>query len=97
MAKTDDDPYETDQVGMRDFWEPKLKRSLESRLPENSYYLVPPSRYIFPGAEVFYDPDENYTFSDDSSDSETSDSDSESENGDTKFDADIDVTTTSND
>lgn len=77
---------------MGNLWEPKIKHSLASRLPKNMYYLVRPSRYIFPGAEVFYDPDEKYGFSDDddddSSESDISESDSESENDnrDNKFD-----------
>lgn len=86
-TKNDVDIYDSSHVGMANFWEPKLKRSLEARLPENTYYLVPPNRYIFPGAEVFYDPDENYTFSDDeSSDSDSSDNDSSSDNDETKVD-----------
>lgn len=43
---------------MRGYWQPKVKRSLADRLPHNTFHLVSPSRYIFPGAEVFYDPDE---------------------------------------
>lgn len=41
-------------------WEPKRKCNLADRLPPDSFYLVPPSRYVFPGAEIFYDPDEKY-------------------------------------
>ncbi|ERL91577.1 hypothetical protein D910_08907, partial [Dendroctonus ponderosae] len=50
---------------MRSYWQPKAKRSLAERLPPNSYHLVAPSRYIFPGAEVYYDPDEKSSSSDD--------------------------------
>ncbi|XP_065156391.1 NAD-dependent protein deacetylase sirtuin-1-like isoform X2 [Atheta coriaria] len=59
------------------YWEPKQKRSITDRLPPNSYYLINPSRYIFPGAEVYYDPDEKCSYlentSSDSSDSDDSD------------------------
>lgn len=41
-------------------WEAKHKCSLADRLPPNSFYLVPPSRYVFPGAEIYYDPEEKY-------------------------------------
>lgn len=79
---------------LRNLWEPKVKHSLADRLPKNRYYFVHPSRYIFPGAEVFYDPDEKYGFSDDddsSSDSDLSDSESELDNTDSKFDTETDL------
>lgn len=50
---------------LRGLWQPKVKKSLADRLAENSFHLVPPSRYIFPGAEVFYDPDESFHCQDD--------------------------------
>lgn len=58
---------------LRGYWQPKLKKSLADRLPENSFHLIPPSRYIFPGAEVFYDPDEKLHYEGDSSSSDNSD------------------------
>lgn len=76
---------------LRNLWEPKVKYSLADRLPKNMYYFIHPSRYIFPGAEVFYDPDEKYGFSDDddsSSDSDLSDSESET---DSKFENETDL------
>ncbi|XP_046392841.1 NAD-dependent protein deacetylase sirtuin-1 [Ischnura elegans] len=51
-------------------WQPKIRESLASRLQENSFYHLQPNRYIFPGAEVYYDPDEEQ-----SSDSCDSDND----------------------
>lgn len=69
-------PTETD---LRGYWQPKQKRSLTERLPADSFYLVPPSRYIFPGAEVYLDPDEKCNYFDDSG-SDSSDSESEPEN-----------------
>lgn len=64
---------------LRGYWQPKVKKSLADRLPENSFHLVPPNRYIFPGAEVYYDPDEKLHYEGDSSSSSSSDIDSESE------------------
>ncbi|KAL1518258.1 hypothetical protein ABEB36_001906 [Hypothenemus hampei] len=57
----DDDGMEDDE-NMRGYWQPKVKKSLAHRLPPNSFHLVPPSRYIFPGAEVYYDPDDKSSF-----------------------------------
>lgn len=68
---------------LRGFWQPKVKRSLVDRLPPDSFYLIPPSRYIFPGAEVYYDPDEKLSYEDSSSDSQ--DSESECENVEAAF------------
>lgn len=64
---------------LRGYWQPKVKKSLADRLPENSFHLIPPNRYIFPGAEVYYDPDEKLHYEEDSSSSNSSDLDSESE------------------
>lgn len=64
---------------LRGYWQPKLKRSLADRLPNNSFHLIPPSRYIFPGAEVFYDPDEKLHYEGDSSSSDSSDIESDVE------------------
>ncbi|XP_046980775.1 NAD-dependent protein deacetylase sirtuin-1 isoform X1 [Schistocerca americana] len=62
---------------LRSCWEPKIRESLATRLPDNSYYFVHPNRYIFPGAEVLYDPDDTQRSSCSSSGSSTSSSDSE--------------------
>lgn len=68
---------------LRGFWQPKVKRSLVDRLPHDSLYLIEPSRYIFPGAEVYYDPDDKLAYEDSSSDS--LDSESECENVEATF------------
>ncbi|KAK7869073.1 hypothetical protein R5R35_000792 [Gryllus longicercus] len=49
---------EDDIEALRACWQPKIRESLASRLPEDSYYFMQPNTYIFPGAEVFYDPDD---------------------------------------
>ncbi|CAH1975885.1 unnamed protein product [Acanthoscelides obtectus] len=70
-------PTSTD---LRGYWQPKVKRSLADRLPQNGFHLIPPSRYIFPGAEVYYDPDEKLHYEvDDASSMEDDDSDRERE------------------
>jgi len=61
---------ETDMTG---WWQPRIKANLADLLPENSYYNIHPGRYLFPGAEVFYEPDE--VESDDTSDSLSSEMD----------------------
>lgn len=67
---------------MRGLWQPKIKQSLVDRLPKKSFYVVHPSRYIFPGAEVYYDPDEKFhSLGDSGSDS----SENESDNLDVSF------------
>ncbi|KAJ8972478.1 hypothetical protein NQ314_000171 [Rhamnusium bicolor] len=70
---------------LRGYWQPKVKKSLADRLPPNSFHLIPPSRYIFPGAEVFYDPDEKLHYEGDSSTSDTSESESETESPNNSF------------
>ncbi|PSN54664.1 hypothetical protein C0J52_01051 [Blattella germanica] len=67
---------EDDLEALRACWQPKIRESLAARLPENCYYLLTPNRYIFPGAEVYYDPDDNEqsAYSSSSSNSESSDS-----------------------
>ncbi|XP_034938806.1 NAD-dependent protein deacetylase sirtuin-1 [Chelonus insularis] len=42
----------------RHCWQSEIKESLASRLPENSYYQVAPGKYIFPGAEIYFDSDD---------------------------------------
>lgn len=66
---------------LKGFWQPKIKKSLAERLPPKSFYLVKPSRYIFPGAEIYYDPDEKFGFYEGSSSSGNSESESEAEPG----------------
>lgn len=70
---------------LRGYWQPKVKKSLADRLPRDSFHLVPPSRYIFPGAEVFYDPDEKMHYEGDSSNSDSSDSESEADSPNNSF------------
>lgn len=76
----------TNEADMRGFWQPKQKRSITERLPQKSFYLIHPSRYIFPGAELYIDPDEKINYFDSmSSDSSDSDSETETENIDSSF------------
>ncbi|KAJ8976872.1 hypothetical protein NQ317_001196 [Molorchus minor] len=70
---------------LRGYWQPKIKKSLADRLPSNSFHLIPPSRYIFPGAEVYYDPDEKLHYEGDSSSSDTSDSESDTDSPNNTF------------
>ncbi|XP_067209786.1 NAD-dependent protein deacetylase sirtuin-1 isoform X2 [Linepithema humile] len=58
-------------------WHPKIRESLATRLPENSYYQLAPGRYVFPGAEVYLEP-EDYDQCSLSANSESTDSDSDS-------------------
>ena len=58
-------------------WQPKIKASLAARLPENSYYQISSGKYIFPGAEVYFEPEE-YDRCSLSANSESSSSDSDS-------------------
>ncbi|KAJ3662329.1 hypothetical protein Zmor_006683 [Zophobas morio] len=69
----------TSTSDLKGFWQPKIKKSLAERLPPKSFYLVKPSRYIFPGAEIYYDPDEKFGYYEGSSSSGNSDSESECE------------------
>ncbi|XP_076296180.1 sirtuin 1 isoform X2 [Lasioglossum baleicum] len=61
----------------RHYWQSKLRESLATRLPENSYYQLTPGKYIFPGAEVYSEP-EDYDQCTVSINSESSESDSAS-------------------
>lgn len=64
----------------------KAKESLASRLPLNCFHFVAPSRYIFPGAEVFVDRS-SYSDTDSESGSDSHDSTDESfEEQDTEMD-----------
>ncbi|XP_046631296.1 NAD-dependent protein deacetylase sirtuin-1-like [Daphnia pulicaria] len=66
----DVEPVTHDMTG---WWEPRIKVNLADQLPENTYLTVQPGRYLFPGAELFYDPDEEVESDSDSS-SDSSDS-----------------------
>ncbi|XP_020281472.1 NAD-dependent protein deacetylase sirtuin-1 isoform X2 [Pseudomyrmex gracilis] len=69
----------------RHCWQPKIRESLAARLPENSYYQLAPGRYIFPGAEVYAEPEDfdRYSLS---ANSESTDSDSDSSSGEEEED-----------
>ncbi|KAF0288379.1 Broad-complex core protein isoforms 1/2/3/4/5 [Amphibalanus amphitrite] len=54
-----DPTNENDTDALRHCWQRKLKESVAARLPEGAYLHEPPSRYIFPGAEVLVDPDDS--------------------------------------
>lgn len=72
---------------LRGLWQPKVKKSLADRLAPNSFHLIPPSRYIFPGAEVFYDPDESFHCPDDDDDDDEDDEELEEEENDSSTDS----------
>lgn len=40
------------------WWKQRGKDNLADLLPENSYLYAQQGRYVFPGAELFYDPNE---------------------------------------
>ncbi|CAD6226456.1 GSCOCG00005833001-RA-CDS [Cotesia congregata] len=44
----------------RHCWQPEVKESLASRLPENTYYQVSSGKYIFTGAEIYIEPPDDY-------------------------------------
>ena len=52
--------------------------SIAKRLPEDAYYRMLPSRYVFPGAEIFPEDDE------DSDDDESEDEEKNDEDGNWK-------------
>merc|ERR1719357_1271369 len=67
---------------MAALWKPR--KSIATQLKENSYFFKPPSRYIFPGAEVYpprCDEGEGGDEGDEDSSSSSSDSDAGSSNG----------------
>ncbi|XP_056630819.1 NAD-dependent protein deacetylase sirtuin-1 isoform X1 [Diorhabda sublineata] len=74
---TSSENFRKNTSDLRGYWQPKVKKSLADRLPENSFHLIPPCRYIFPGAEVYYDPDEKLHYEGHSSNSEESENGSE--------------------
>ena len=61
------------------FWQHRERKSLASRLPEAKYYFNPPSRYVFPGAEVYSEEEESDGESD-SSDEDCTDDGNDGEN-----------------
>ncbi|KYN22259.1 NAD-dependent deacetylase sirtuin-1, partial [Trachymyrmex cornetzi] len=61
----------------RHCWQSKIRESLATRLPENSYYQLAAFRYIFPDAEVYSEP-EQYDQCSLSANSDSTDSDSDS-------------------
>ncbi|XP_063217308.1 NAD-dependent protein deacetylase sirtuin-1 [Bacillus rossius redtenbacheri] len=65
-----------DIEALRDSWRPQIRQSLATRLPEHSYYFLHPNRYIFPGAEVYCDADDDRSSWVSCSSSSSSDSDS---------------------
>lgn len=61
------------------FWLQRAQRqSLANRLPESKYFFQPPNRYVFPGAEVYSDDeDDSDSNSSNSSDDESNSNDRE--------------------
>ncbi|KAG8036403.1 hypothetical protein G9C98_003725 [Cotesia typhae] len=55
----------------RHCWQPEVKESLASRLPENTYYQVSSGKYIFTGAEIYIESDDYEQLSSSSSRSPT--------------------------
>lgn len=52
----DSEPQSTRDVEkLRECWQSTHKQSLSSRLPENTFLIVPPNRYVFHGAELYSD------------------------------------------
>ncbi|KAK3868948.1 hypothetical protein Pcinc_025697 [Petrolisthes cinctipes] len=49
---------ESDIEALRACWAPKIKETVASRLPDNMFLYTGSHKYIFPGAEVYYDPDD---------------------------------------
>ncbi|PNF42289.1 hypothetical protein B7P43_G05536 [Cryptotermes secundus] len=73
VDSSEDQPKsEGDLEELRTCWQPKIRESLAARLQENTYFLLTPNRYIFPGAEVYYDPDEEQSSCSSSSSSSSS-------------------------
>ncbi|CAG0881522.1 unnamed protein product [Darwinula stevensoni] len=63
---------EHDLEALRACWQPKILESVSDRLPEGTYFHMQPNKYIFKGAEVFLDPDNEENHSDDDDDSSSS-------------------------
>lgn len=64
--------------------------SITERLPANTYYCDPPNLYVFPGAEIWWDDDDESSYADD-------DEDDENDANDTQDDDDIDINCDEND
>ncbi|XP_071439884.1 NAD-dependent protein deacetylase sirtuin-1 [Hetaerina americana] len=77
---TTSEPSMSEDRLMMNCWQPKVRESLAARLQENSYYHLLPNRYIFPGAEIYYDPDDEQ--SSDSCDSDNDNDRGENSSGD---------------
>ncbi|XP_076175109.1 sirtuin 1 [Ptiloglossa arizonensis] len=75
-GKNDKDELKNERLE-RHCWQPKVRESIAVRLPENTYYQLTPGKYIFPGAEIYSDP-EDYDQCSLSINSESSESDSDS-------------------
>lgn len=58
---------------LRELYMPRVRQSIAHRLQNETYLFVPPSRYVFPGAEVFEnDDDDDNSSVDDNSDADSS-------------------------
>lgn len=51
---------ESDIEALRACWAPKIRETMASRLPDNTFLYTGTHKYIFPGAEVYYDPDDEF-------------------------------------
>eukprot|EP00095_Tigriopus_kingsejongensis_P006597 maker-scaffold1280_size50848-snap-gene-0.9 protein:Tk06597 transcript:maker-scaffold1280_size50848-snap-gene-0.9-mRNA-1 annotation:"nad-dependent deacetylase sirtuin-1" len=63
----------TSSSSQASWWQSKKRESLSRRLPQGSYYFQPPSRYVFPGAELFSDSDSSDSSDEDNDDGDESD------------------------
>ncbi|XP_064092637.1 NAD-dependent deacetylase sir2D-like isoform X2 [Macrobrachium nipponense] len=67
---------ESDIEALRACWAPKIRETVASRLPDNMFLYTGGHKYVFPGAEVYYDPDDDFEEDDEkcrSSESENED------------------------
>lgn len=65
-SKNNDENNENQNKGVSDEEEEEWKeRSLSDYIPEGQFLFLPPSRYVFPGAEVYPDPDSSDVEEDD--------------------------------
>ena len=62
--------FEAQQLDPTPFWQHRERKSHAARLPESTYLFQPPSRYVFPGAEVYSEEEQS---EEDSSSSSTTD------------------------
>ncbi|KAF2365401.1 Sirtuin family [Trinorchestia longiramus] len=70
---------EDDIEALRACWAPKIRESVAARLPENCYLYNGGHRYVYKGAEVFYDPDDVEGDDDDSQNQDDDDDDDDEE------------------